>query len=421
MENNKKGLNEAVFNFIETRLAPTFGKLGENKVLTSIMNGMMATVGVLTIGGIFLMLYGLGTNFLPFLEPIAGPLMVGYQLTMGLTGLYIVISVSGAYAQQYNLEVIPSIILGVAAFLLLTSTVTDGAIAITNIGAQGIFAGLISTLISLSIYRYCKEKNIVINMPEGVPPQIAASFSALIPSFIAMVLMWLVKSVLQIDVVSLLQAFLSLIFSAVDNIFAFTIRYLLGNAIWSVGMHADVVINSITSSFLNQWIVENADAFLAGTPANQLPHIWTGSLERMVGWTASVWGLMFWMLRSKAKNLRALSLAGLPSAIFTIIEPILFGLPIVFNPYLVIPFILSSTVAAFVTYGVSLLGWVNRFYISLPWITPPPVLAFLGTGGDWKMVIMVVVNTVIGILIYAPFFKAFEKSELDKMEVETDS
>jgi PTS system cellobiose-specific IIC component len=134
----------------------------------------------------------------------------------------------------------------------------------------------------------------------------------------------------------------------------------------------------------------------------------------MVGWTASIWGLMFWLFRSKSKKLRTIAVAGLPSAVFTIIEPILFGLPVVFNPYLVVPFILSATVAAFFTYGVMALGLVSRFYVALPWITPPPILGFLGTGGDWKMVVVVIINTIIGILIYAPFFKAYEKSELAK-------
>ncbi|HAF62512.1 MAG TPA: PTS lactose transporter subunit IIC [Anaerolineaceae bacterium] len=411
----KKNINDVIFNFIETKMGPVFSKLGEVKFLQAIMNGMGGVIGILTIGSIFILLLGLATNYIPALAPLAGALSVGYNLTMGLTGLYVAVSVSGAYAKQYGLDVQSSSILGMAAFILLTSTVTDGTIAISNLGAAGIFAAILSSFVTVNIIRFCKEKNITINMPEGVPPAIAQTFASLIPGFISLVLMWLIKSVFNFDTVSAIQGLLTPLFSAVDNIITFTLRFFLGNAIWSVGLHADMIINSITSPFTAQWIIENADAFAAGVPANQLPHIWTGSLERVVGWTSSVWGLMFWMLRSKAKNIKAIAVAGLPSAIFTIIEPILFGLPIVYNPYLLIPFILSSTLAAFFTYGVSALGLVSRFYVNLPWITPPPILAFLGTGGDWKMVAVVVVNFLIGVAVYAPFFKAYEKSELEKI------
>jgi PTS system cellobiose-specific IIC component len=377
---------------------------------------MMLTVGVLTIGSILLMLFGLATNykFFSFLLPISGPLLIGYQLTMGLTGLFVAVAISGTYAKQHNMEILSSSITGLAAFILLTSTVTDGAIAITNLGAQGIVAAIISSLVTMSILRFFKEKNITIKMPDGVPPEIAATFSSLIPSFLALLLMWLVKSVFNFDLVSAVQALLRPIFSAVDSLGAFTLRFLFGQAVWSVGLHADAILTGITGPLTSTWIVENADAAATGLSATQLPFIWTQPTERMVGWTASIWGLMFWLFRSKSKKLRTIAVAGLPSAVFTIIEPILFGLPVVFNPYLVVPFILSATVAAFFTYGVMALGLVSRFYVALPWITPPPILGFLGTGGDWKMVVVVIINTIIGILIYAPFFKAYEKSELAK-------
>jgi len=416
MQTKKKSFNDKMFEIIDSKLGPVFSKIGENKIVRTISGGMMLTVGVLTIGSILLMLFGLATNykFFSFLAPIAGPLLIGYQLTMGLTGLFVAVAISGTYAKQYNMEILSSSITGLAAFILLTSTVTDGAIAITNLGAQGIVAAIISSLVAMSILRLFKEKNITIKMPDGVPPEIAATFSSLIPSFLVLVLMWLIKSVFNFDLVSAVQALLTPIFSAVDSIGAFSLRFLLGQAVWSVGLHADAILTGITGPLTSTWIVANADAAAAGVAATKLPYIWTASTERMVGWTASIWGLMFWLLRSKSKKLRTIATAGLPSAIFTIIEPILFGLPIVFNPYLIVPFILSATVAAIFTYGVMALGLVSRFYVALPWITPPPILGFLGTGGDWKMVIVVIINTIIGILIYAPFFKAYEKSELEK-------
>jgi PTS system cellobiose-specific IIC component len=75
---------------------------------------------------------------------------------------------------------------------------------------------------------------------------------------------------------------------------------------------------------------------------------------------------------------------------------------------------LSSTVASIVSYGAMALHLVARPFIELPWATPPPVFAYIATGGDLKAVLLVVINFLIGIAMYYPFFKAFEKAEMKK-------
>lgn len=411
-----KSFNDSVFEWVNKNLVPPFVKISENFFVKSVYEGFASIIGVLMIGSIFILLFGLATNYklFSFLLPIAMPLLGGYQLTMGLTGLFVSASLSYSLAKNSKLDPHGGMLVGLATFIMLAVTVKDGAIAINNLGSQGIFTAMISSIITISIYRFCVKNNITIKMPEGVPPAIANMFTALIPAAISMLLAWLVRQISNVDLVVLVQNLLTPIFAAVDNILTFTFRYFLGQLIWSTGIHADAIISGITSAFMTTNITENAAAFAAGTPANQLPHVWVSSLERLVGWTTSVWGLVYWMLRSKAKNLRTLAITTLPSTFFTIIEPILFGLPIVFNPFLLIPFVLSATVGAFVSYGALSLHLVNRYFVDLPWITPPPFSAFLGTGGDWRALILLVVNVIIGILIYAPFFKAFEKFEMEK-------
>jgi PTS system cellobiose-specific IIC component len=122
------------------------------------------------------------------------------------------------------------------------------------------------------------------------------------------------------------------------------------------------------------------------------------------------------MFRSKLKELKALEPLGLLPVLFTIGEPILFGIPIVFNPYLGIPYVLSSATAAFVNWGLTSLGLVKPWIVQMPWMTPAPFQAFLGTGGDVRGLILVVVDFLIGLAIYYPFWKMFEKSLIEKEE-----
>ena len=96
----------------------------------------------------------------------------------------------------------------------------------------------------------------------------------------------------------------------------------------------------------------------------------------------------------------------------------MFGLPIVLNPFLAIPFIITHTITGALTYGLTAIGFIGRMYVNLPWATPSPILGFLGTGGSIGGVIVVVINFIIGLLIFYPFWKAYEKSELQRIEEE---
>jgi len=87
----KKSFNDKMFEIIDTKLGPVFSKIGENKIVKTIAGGMMLTIGVLTIGSIFIMLFGLATNFgfASFLAPISGPLLVGYPINDGTKQVYL--------------------------------------------------------------------------------------------------------------------------------------------------------------------------------------------------------------------------------------------------------------------------------------------------------------------------------------------
>ena len=123
------------------------------------------------------------------------------------------------------------------------------------------------------------------------------------------------------------------------------------------------------------------------------------------------------LMFSKTKHLKTFSFASLPAALFSIIEPVVFGLPLVMNPILLIPFVLSGIVGAIVTYGACLLNLVAIPFLELPWATPPFLIGFISSG-DWKFIILALLNVAIGAIIYYPFVKVFEKQENERIKLE---
>ena len=422
-EETKRSPLDVIMDKVMTLAGPlnTFANL---PAIAAIQDGLIAVMPLILIGSISLVfsLFGTdsigGVTLLPFLAPFVSQIQVINSLTMGFLGIYAAVAIPASYAEKQGLDVKTASVLGLATFFMFTCNglSEDGSIATTAFGATGLFAIIVSSLIGMWIYQMLVKRNITIKMPDGVPPAVGKAFTSLIPFAIVLLICWLIRTALNFDFVEFLTTFLTPLVGAADNSFMYTLDR-GGNALlWACGLHGDNMWTTpIFSPFEIIWTNENAAAKAAG---EVLPHVWTYSgLDRISTWPALVWPLIFLMIRSKVKYLRTLGWACLPAAVCTIVEPVIFGLPVALNPFLLIPFILIAVVVAVLSYGFMALGFCAKFFATLPWATPPFILGPLGTG-DLMSLAIVFGAFVIGLLIYIPFWRMFEKSLLEKQEAE---
>lgn len=421
MNNQKKSFLEKVSDFVVDRLAGPMAKFGNIPAVAAVKDGLVAIVPIVIIGSLFLLIAMLGlpgtfseVPLIPVLSSVSSRFLIFYNMTMNFLSLYAAIAIGMSYAKRFEIDSINAALLSIAAFFLININDLSNGMSVTNFAAGGLFAAIISSLISIRLYRFFLERKITIRMPDGVPANVTNAFVALIPFFVIFTLLWVVRSILNFDITSFLNTVLGPVFSGTDSIFIFIPRVLIGLLLWAVGMHGDNMIGPIFEPLKLQWVAENAKALSNGVDIKQLPHIWTTVVERITIWPAAAWGILFWMWKSKLKQARTMAGIATPAAIFTIVEPVIFGLPIVLNPFFIIPFILSGTIAAIVTYSAFSLHLINRVFVELPWATPPFISGYVATGGDWKGVLMVVINFAIGVVVYYPFWKAYEKSEKQK-------
>lgn len=422
----KKGFVDRISDFIMDHIAGPVATFSNYKMMVVIRDGLIGVMPVIIIGSSFLLLFvvatpSIGTSgqpLLPFLAPYAMKFLLLFQLTMSIMALYASITFSHVFGRVYNLNTLSLSVLGLGSFLLVMLDVVEGGtIAIGNFGGGGLFVAMIASIGSGYIFKLCIDKDLVIKMPEGVPPGIGAAFSALIPFAISFTLFWGIRSIMGIDISSIIGAVIAPLFTAADNIFVYTIRVFISLTFWAIGIHGDAILSPVLTPAYLTWVTGNAAAVQAGVPLNQLPYIWTQTFERTTVYTASMWGLMFWQLLSRRKNHRTLAIASIPSAACCIIEPIVFGTPVVLNGMLMIPWVLSGTISSFLGYFWMSLGISNRFFVDLPWATPSPILAVVSSGGDWKNLMLIVIALATGIIVYMPFFKALEKQEESKESV----
>ncbi|EMD17418.1 PTS system, lactose/cellobiose family IIC component [Eggerthia catenaformis OT 569 = DSM 20559] len=437
MVNEKKSFMDKLMMKIDAIAGP-MTKFGQLPFVKAIVNGMVAAVGVTMVGSLFLVVFLLcsdggltKTALIPFMKPLAGQLALVNSLSMGIMAIYMVIAMGAEYADTKGINKTTGAVGAFFAFILLNyntvgqlynAAIKDptqyvSALPINYWGGAGVITAIIAAAISVNILDVCYRYNIRIKLPDSVPPAISDSFSAIIPYFFTTLVCWGLRTLLNVNIPELIGQVLLPIFAAADNIFVFTLAHFLISAFWIVGLHGDNIVGAVTNAFTNTWLVENNAAFMAH---QSIPHIWVPNLNRLFMWVSTCWPILFYMFKSSKKlpHLKPLATISLPPAIFCIIEPIMFGLPIVLNPFLAIPFIITHTITGALTYGLTAIGFIGRMYVNLPWATPSPILGFLGTGGSIGGVIVVVINFIIGLLIFYPFWKAYEKSELQRIEEE---
>jgi len=407
--------------------------------VASLQSGMVAIMPIIIIGSLFLVLSVLGlpwiaiggvpTVVLPFLTPFVPKILVAFNLTMNFLGLYAAVAIAMSYAEKINVPQKTAGLLGLVTFLLmtvnsttLTGTVNDaagtaipfsvGGIPVSSFSASGLFTAIIIGLLSVRLYKVVVDSGVVIKMPEGVPPMIADSFTALIPYAVVFTLAWLVRTMFDFNLVTWMTTLIAPLFTAADNVVVYTLSNTLVALFWAMGIHGDNLVGVITGPFTTMTVAANAEAMANGLA---LPYIWTQQLTRMHGWTMSVWPIFIYMFTTKLPGKKALAITALPAGIFTIIEPIMFGLPLALNPILFVPFVLTWIVGSVTNFLLVQMDLVGRFFANLPWATPPFLLG-PAASGDWKWVLVIAANVAIGYVIYYPFWKVYEKVELSKLE-----
>ena len=440
MSTEKKSLMDSIMEKVDVIAGP-MTKFGQIPFVSAIVNGMVAALPVTMVGSIFLVIFLLcsdggltETALIPFMKPWAGDLALVNSLSMGIMAVYIIIAFGAEYAEIKGFSKTTGAVGAFFAFMLLNynavaplaTTLADGTVQLTGEsgfastywGGAGLITAMIAGAIAINVINLCYRHNIVIKLPDSVPPAIANSFSAIIPYFFITLICWGIRTLAGINIPELVGQMLLPVLGAADNVFVYSLQQFLSALLWMCGLHGDNITGAVCNVFTNQWIADNNTAFMANTAVANLPHTWTPNLCRLSQWVSTCWPMIIYMFMSSKKlpHLKPLATICVPPAIFCIIEPVMFGLPVVMNGFLLVPFILTHTLCGALTYWLTDIGFVGKMYLNLPWATPSPVLGYLAAGGSIGGAVVVFINLAIGMVIFYPFWKAYEKAEVAKLE-----
>lgn len=421
--------NNKIMQVLEDFLLPIADKLNNNRYLSALRDGFMVALPLIIFGSIFVVLANL-----PFLDKLIGEeAFASYQnalgpasaATLNIMGLFTIIGIGYKLAEHYELDEIYGGVVAIGAFLILTPQVVEevsGVIPTSSLGAEGMFLGIFTAFISVELYRYFTEKNWSIKMPAGVPEAVSKSFSSLIPISLTLAIFLLIRIIFSYTVFETVQNFIYTIIQQPltklgSGLPATIIAVLLIQLFWFFGLHGQIIVNSVFDPIWYALNEQNLRAFQAGV---ELPNIVTKQfvdtfLVGMGGTGMTLAIIVGIFLIGRSRQIKELGKLGAPAGIFNVNEPIIFGLPIVMNPLVLIPWLLSPVVVTIITYFAMSTGLVPKpAGIIVPWTTPILLNGFLATGNAWQGAVLQAFNLFVVFLIWWPFLKILDKSYYEK-------
>lgn len=448
MENNNK------FNkFLNDKLVPLGAKISNQPHLKAIRDGMVAATPLALLGGMTLIVTSPPVNletmkptniFFQFLiawKQWAMQHGLGIELlfrsSMGLMALFVCMAISNSLAKHYKMQSMNTMIIAAVSFLITSAPsnlvvfsdilnksktiekALEGqsmALPMNYLGAEGIFTAIIIGLLVTESTRFLQDRGLLIKMPEAVPEPVKASFASIIPLVVNVVCIFLISLLVQsltggLLIPDLIKKLFSPFVFAVDSVVGIFLISIVTQLLWVVGLHGSSIVSGLVGAFELGNLAANAEAVTKGLAPEFIYTEPFRAFFMILGGAGATIGLNILMLRSKDKQMRTLGKLAILPSIFNINEPIIFGVPIVLNPVLAIPFIGVQTVNGILTYIVMKLDILGKTYTYVPWTTPAPIGAAIATMSIIAF-FWIIFLIVLDILMWYPFFKTYEKQLL---------
>lgn len=415
---------------LESVLMPLAEKIGKNKYLIAVRDGFLLSMPLLIVGSFFLLIANFPIpGWSSFWARFFGDNWVSYfakptDATFTIMAILAVIGIGYSFAEQMNVDKLFGAAIALVCWflimpyeILLDGGATTPGIPLGWVGSKGIFVGILCAFLSIHVYAWVNKKGWVIKMPDGVPPTVEKSFAALIPAGVSVLVFFVINVVFALTpyhsafdfIFTILQAPLLKLGNTLP---AMVVAYIFLHLFWFFGVNGGSVVAAVFNPILQTLSAENLAAFQAGSPIPNIISQQFQDLFATFGGCGSTLSLLIAMLLfCRSKRIKELGKLAFIPGVFGINEPIVFGLPIVLNPTILIPFMLVPTINIVISYICMSIGLVPLCSgVAIPWTMPVILSGFLSTG--WQGAVLQFLLLILGVFIYMPFIKMMDKQYL---------
>lgn len=400
---------KAMGNWFQNVFSPALSKFSNMKYMLALRDGMIITVPFTIFGSIFEILANLPINgYSEWIKPYLAQLNSAVAITFGIISVIVAIGMSHEMAKLNKIDTLTGTAIGVAAFLL---SMLDNKFTLdpSTLGSDGMFTAIVVSIVSSEIVAWFIHRHIVITLPDSVPPAVAGSFVALVPACASLGFFWIIRVFFNIKINAIITALFSPLVVGLNSFWGFELVLFITLILWTVGIHGNNVVGAVANPIYGYFIMSNIDRASKGLAPTHITADGFLDFGMNIGGTGAILALVICcLLFAKSKQYKQLARLGAVPSIFQISEPIMFGLPVVLNPVLCIPFVVIPMVLQGITYFMMKAGMLGMVIAQVPWTTPIFINGYLITGGDWRAPVWQLVELIIAILVYLPFFKIID-------------
>ena len=395
------------------RLAARITALAEAPIPSAIRAGVVAVVPLTIVGGLFMLL---AHPPHPALEKAVAPwqtlLEIPVTATFGLLALFVALATAHDLAERRGQDRLSGVVLAGASFLLVSLDPATGSLDMARLGSAGILVAILVAVVAVEVQGLLARRGAVIRMPGEVPRVVAESFASLVPLAVLLGGFWVVRFVLGFDLAEALARLFQPLVFALDTLPGIVVYAFLVTALWSFGINGDNALDTVVAPVFLQYLAANAAAWEAGTPPPYTTALGFFTTFVNVGGTGATISLALLLFFSRDPATRQVARLSLPAQVFQINEPLFFGLPIVLNPLLMVPYVACAVLLTASSWVLMELGLIGRPVVGIPWTTPPVIGHWLVTGGDWRAAVWGVVSIVLAMAVWWPFARRYEAARL---------
>lgn len=438
-----------MFEFLEKYLMGPMAKVSAWRPVRAIVAAGRASIPFTIVGSMFLVLSVIPQAFpVSFIETIwensidkLSPLYLqAYNCTMGILSLYFAIVIGYEYTKIFvdeedlNVDPVYGALLSVFAFFLTIPELvisnntfdylnvdgatingwTIGGNSLDRLSTSGMFTAVLMSILAVQLYKTCIRW--AVKMPDAVPEGVSRSFSALISAAVVAIVVLIINGVfvaLGTDIYNVVAIPFGFVKNIANSWIGIVVIYLLVHALWIVGINGANIVMGLVTPILLANMAENANGAQIAYAGE-----FTNSYVTMGGSGAMLLACVWLAFAARSSQLKMLGRAAMGPAIFNINEPLIFGLPVVYNPILALPFMIAPIVAATIGYWSIKLGFAAVSIMQTPWQTPIGLGAYVGSGGSIGALITALLCAVASFIIWYPFLKMYDNQLLKEESAE---
>lgn len=399
-------------NWLATSFAPTMNNFFSRPWLAAVSSCMQKIIPFILTGSL-IYFYNVFVSIFPQL-PDLSPIL---NFSFGIISLIVAFMLANQCMEKLNhpFYITNAGITAICVLMMAVMPQGENSDSISaflgNLGPSGIAVGMVAGLFVSIVFHLWGKLHFMEN--SSVPDFVTGWINTIVPNIIALGVTMILVDVLQINIFEVILAAFKPVASIGQTLPGFILICFIPAFFYTMGI-SSWLFGAVTTPIFMAGIQENIDIVAAGGTAQNIvtsEAVFTLAFITMGGMCATL-GLNILMCFSKSKQLKTLGRIFIAPSIFNINEPVMFGAPVVFNPLLMLPAWINSIVGSVYVWILMSVGLLNTpsKMIQVGQI-PAPISSVMVTE-DMRAVLWWVILFIIYLVIWYPFFKAYEKEKL---------